>query len=114
MVQALLSLAALDNTATNPRSCLREGRIKKSEENVFINPFSEDLDKGKFFNIASRRPLVSEVTEELLSVEIRGHEMFQCFDKRMSTNEEDQEVAFFDPIKRAPWKGFVSVEKKQK
>ena len=76
--QPLLSLAPFGNTLTNPRSCLRERRIKKSEEhvcrivivlkNTFMNPFNEDLDKDKLFNLASGQALPNEITEGLLSV----------------------------------------------
>ncbi len=123
MVESLLHLAEIDKTSSNPRKCLRETQMKKSGEKVqkiikvmkevFINPFSEDLDKNKLFNLSSGRPLSVEVAEELLLAEERGIAMFNKFNDRLHANE-NQAASLFDPIKRSPWKGFGDAEKKSK
>ncbi|XP_065064905.1 uncharacterized protein LOC135691081 [Rhopilema esculentum] len=81
MVESLLSLADLDNFSSDPRKCLREREIRKSEERVtklmqvmkedFINPFDANIDQQKLFNLASGRPLSEEASSSLFSAEER-------------------------------------------
>ena len=121
MVESLLCLAEIGKPSTNPRNCLRETQMKKSEEkvqkiikvmkDVFLNPFSEDLEKDKLFNLSSGRPLPLEVAEQLLSAEERGVTKFEAFNDRLDAKEE-QAAFLFDPIKRSHWKGFGDAGKK--
>ena len=123
MVDDLRSLAELENMAVNPRKCLREREIKKSEEKVgkivsimkedFINPFADNIDRDRLYNLACGRPLSEEIAEELLSVERGAQEMFKEFGKRLKENS-GQDLMLFDPIKRAPWQGFNNAKKTAK
>ena len=123
MVQSMLSLADIDEVSSNPRKCLRDHEIRKSEDRVrriatvlkedFLNPFSDLPNKRNLYNLASGRPLPEEATEHLLSLEKQGQGLLIDFSKRLHLSEE-QTSAFFDPITRVPWKGFCNAEKKAK
>ena len=123
MVQSMLSLADIDEISSNPRKCLRDHEIKKSEDRVrriatvlkedFVDPFSDLPNKRNLYNLASGRPLPEEATEHLLSLEKQGQGLLSDFSKRLHLSEE-QTSAFFDPITRVPWKGFCNAEKKAK
>ena len=79
MVQSMLSLADIDEISSNPRKCLRDHEIRKSEDQVrriatvltddFVNPFSDLPNKRNLYNLASGRPLPEEATQHLLSLE---------------------------------------------
>ena len=123
MVQSMLSLADIGEISSNPRKCLRDHEIRKSEDRVrriatvlkegFVNPFSDLPNKRNLYNLASGRPLPEEATEHLLSLENQGQGLLSDFSKRLYISEE-QTSAFFDPITRALWKGFCNAEKKVK
>lgn len=112
MVDSLLSLVDLDKVSSDPRKCLREREIRKSEERVtrlmqvmkedFINPFDANIDKQELFNLASGRPLSEEESSSLHSAEERGQIRYEEFNQRLDINDESS-IAFFDPIKRVPW-----------
>ena len=82
MVQSMLSLADIDEISCNPRKCLRDHEIRKSEDRVrriatvlkedFVNPFSDLPNKRNLYSLASGRPLPEEPTEHLLSLEKQG------------------------------------------
>lgn len=123
VVESLLSYADLDKTSANPRKCLRDREVRKSEERVmqvvdslkeaFINPFDNGLDKLKLFNLASGKPLPDEICKELTSAEERGKELLGEFNKRLDRDGEST-LKFFDPVKRVPWTGFGCVARKTK
>ena len=118
-----MTMTDLDRAPSNPRKCLRQHEIENSEEKVskflqvltedILSPFSPDLDKTKLYNLASGRPLPDDVAAHLLSVEERGKLLFREFNSR-SCSAEDTNILLFDPIKRAPWKGFADADKKVK
>ena len=122
-VAALKNQAGVSKSSNNPRKCLRESQIRKSErnveniintlKNVFINLFSPDLDGNHLYNLASGCPLPGDITESLLSVTARGTSLWNTFFKRLRQSQEDKEL-FFDQVKRIEWKGFLSLNKKVK
>ena len=119
----MLSLADIDEISSNPRKCLRDHEIRKSEDRArriatvlkedFVNPFSDLPNKRNLYNLASGRPLPEEATEHLLSLEKQGQGLLSDFLKRLHLSEE-QTSTFFDPITSLPWKGFCNAEKKAK
>jgi hypothetical protein len=125
-VESLLSLADANKTSEDPRKCLRDGEMRKSEERVmeivdclkrvFINPFDNGLDKLKLFNLASGKPLPDEICNELVSAEQRGRELLREFNERLNREGESSQSTrkFFDPVKRVPWKGFSGVARSTK
>ena len=122
-VNGLRNDTGLDKTTNNPRKCLGEVEIKKSEERVqkityvlenqFINPFSTDLEQDKLYNLASGKPVRDDIADSLLTLEERGSTMMDDFGKRISS-DKDGKMLFFDPITRARWKGFVDTGRKAK
>ena len=103
-VAALKNQAGVSKSSNNPRKCLRESQIRKSErnaeniintlKNVFINPFSPDLDGNHLYNLASGCPLPGDITESLLSVAARGTSLRNTFFKRLRQSQEDKELLF--------------------
>ena len=93
----------------------------KSEERVrrivivlkddFLDPFSDAIDQSRLFSLASGRPLQLEISNEILTTESRGKVMFSEFSNRLDASAEEQ-LEFFDPIKKAPWHGFNKIDKK--
>ena len=79
IVQSMLSLSDINEISSNPRKCLRDHEIRKSEDRVrriatvlkedFVNPFSDLPNKRNLYNLASGHPLPEEATEHLLSLE---------------------------------------------
>ena len=63
--ESLIEISGLSTTSSNSQKCLRPSEILKSEkmvENIinalkiqFLNPFQEDIDKSKLFNLVSGR-----------------------------------------------------------
>ena len=112
-VNSLKTAAGLDNASSNPRKCLRESEISKSENRVrkiveimkedFSNPFDPALDSDKLYNLVSGSLVGDDIAEHLLTVEKRGCSMRDEFCERLHGNvEEAKSKLFFDPIKRAP------------
>ena len=109
----MLSLADIDEISSNPRRCLCDHEIRKSEDRIrriatvlkedFVNTFSDLPNKQNLYNLASGRPLPEEATEHLPSLEKQGHGLLSDFSKRLHLIEE-QTSAFFDPVTRVPWK----------
>ena len=103
MVQSMLSLADIDEISSNPRKCLRDHEIRKSEDRVrriatvlkedFVHPFSDLPNKRNLYNLASGRPLPEEATEHLLSLEKQGQGLLSDFSKRLHLSIE--QTAFF-------------------
>ena len=72
-VNGLRNDTGLDKATNNPRKCLREVEIKKSEERVqkiayilenqFINPFSTDLERDELYNLASGKPVRDDIAD---------------------------------------------------
>ena len=114
----LFKITRMDKDAMEPRKCLRPTEILKSEaavktimevlQNTFVNPFSEDLDKSKLYNLASSGSPITDTTAEcMLSYEERGKEMMNKFRTRIKGTHTDGKK-FFDPIKKSKWEGFSS------
>ena len=82
-------------------------------ENQFINPFSTDLERDKLCNLASGKPVRDDIADSLLTLEERGSTMIDDFCKQISSDKDGKKL-FFDPITRAPWKGFVDTGCKAK
>ena len=71
------------------RKCVRSSEMSKHEscvmkvtellQNQFINPFSDDLDKSKLFNLASGSFVENEVKDCVLTVFERGAERMEEF-----------------------------------
>ena len=71
-VDKLLELVGM-NGSENTRKCLRKSEITKSEKNilkmksvlseVFTNPFSDELQPDKLYNVALGCPTSNDVTE---------------------------------------------------
>ena len=122
-VNGLRNDIGLDKTTNNPRKCLGEVEINKSEERVqkityilenqFINPFSTNLERDKLYNLASGKPVRDEIADSLLTLEEHGSTMIDDFCKRISS-DKDGKMLFFNPTTRAPWKGFVDTGCKAK
>ncbi len=83
----------------------RVKEVMKVMKEAFINPFSEELNKDKLFNLASGKPLSDEISASLLSVEERGMNLLDKFNKGLDASKEE-DLRLFDPIRRVPWKGF--------
>eukprot|EP00794_Sanderia_malayensis_P002237 gene2237-2552_t len=118
-VEALREISGTDSNISNPRKCLRPSEILKTNKvvqkiqdaltNQFINPFDEQLDNGKLYNIVSGCPTNDEISESLLSLEKQGEEMMTEFVTRFteSTQRENGEKdKFFSPIKKNKIKTF--------
>ena len=65
--ESLIEISGLSKTSLNSQKCLRPSEILNSEKMVgniiialktqFLNPFKEDIDKSKLFNLASGCPV---------------------------------------------------------
>ena len=92
------SLADIDEISSNPRRCLCDHEIRKSEDRIrristvlkedFVNTFSDLPNKQNLYNLASERPLPEEATEHLPSLEKQGHGLLSDFSKRLHLIEE--------------------------
>ena len=81
-VDTLLRQVSLLKTDDDPKKCLREPEINRSENNVkdimgvmtkdFLNPFSQTLDYNKLYNLASGPPVPDETSDNLLSIQELG------------------------------------------
>eukprot|EP00112_Aurelia_sp_Birch-Aquarium-sp1_P009014 Seg201.3 transcript_id=Seg201.3/GoldUCD/mRNA.D3Y31 product="hypothetical protein" protein_id=Seg201.3/GoldUCD/D3Y31 len=103
--ETLIEISGLSNTTSCPRKCLRPSEIIKSNkmvENImnvlttqFMNPFQQDIDKSKLYNLVSGCPVEDEICESLLSLEEDGIDLMKSFEKRLTANPPTE--AFFDP-----------------
>ena len=105
------------------RKCVRSSEMSKHEscvmkvtellQNQFINPFSDDLDKSKLFNLASGSFVENEVKDCVLTVFERGAERMEEF-KGVLMGDGGPEKNIYTPICKEPWKGFEANNKKVK
>ena len=89
-------MANIDNDNTK-RKCLRQSEISKSEKRVlqlksilteyFINPFANDLEPSKLFNIASGYPVSEDISNCLLGLIDNGKKLYGTFNSRFATGE---------------------------
>ena len=123
-VTELLSIADMSkDLCQKPRKCLSPREISKSESAVkkitevlrhtLVDPFSDDLEKDKLYNLASGCPIGDDAAECILSCENHGYQMMEEFKTRiLGTHKEKKKL--FDPIKQAKWIGFSSNSLKAK
>ena len=120
-VGALLTYANLNKQENDPRKCLRESQIKKSEEHVldivnvmktnFLNPFNTDLYHNKLYNLASGCLLPEDMSKDLLSIHEDGKSMQDKFNTRLNAGSPESEL-FLSAIKRVKWRGIRNASKK--
>lgn len=96
-----------DSTESEYQSKLFQSQVLKFTEEVEknINPFSDDLNRSKLFNLSSGKAASPETTEFLLNVEVNGLKQMQTFIKEC-INDKDR---FDRPMKKNVVKNF-SVE----
>ena len=121
-VEGLLEIADLGDNST-VKKCLRPSEISKSEKRVlklksvltdtFLNPFEDELDPEKLFNITSGCSTSDEVADCLLGINERGKLLYEEFDSRF-TKGKVCEKNFWDPIKKQDWNDFSFSNKKSK
>ena len=78
--EAMIELSGLSRTATSSKKCLRPSEIQKSEEMVrkivttlttqFLNPFQDDLESDKLYNLVSGRPVRDAICSSLTTLEL--------------------------------------------
>ena len=64
----------------------------------FLNPFKEDIDKSKLFNLVSGCPVDDEISESLLSLQDNGIQAMESFETRLTTKEPTE--MFFSTLKQ--------------
>ena len=119
-VAALKEVTGIDKCSQNPRKCLRSSEITKYEMYVqrvkdilteeFINPFSNEMDQTKLYNITSRTYTSDDISEFLLTIFEREKMRMVEFKERISKNVSSKYI--FDPIKREKWKSFEDAVKR--
>ena len=119
-VAALKEVTGIDKCSQNPRKCLRSSEITKYEMYVqrvkdilteeFINPFSNEMDQTKLYNITSRTYTSDDISEFLLTIFEREKMRMVEFKERISKNASSKYI--FDPIKREKWKSFEDAVKR--
>ena len=92
-VDKLLELVGMCGS-DNIRKCLRKSQITKSEKKilkmksvlseVFTNPFSDELQPDKLYNVASGCPTSNDVTECLLLLRQNGKMLHAEFNLRLT------------------------------
>ena len=85
-------------------------RVKDILTEELINPFSNEMDKTKLYNITSGTYTPNGINECLLTIFERGKIRMVEFKERISKNPSNKYV--FDPIKREKWKSFKDTEKR--
>ena len=121
-VEALLEMTGLGDT-NSQRKCSRPSEISKSEKrvlklkdillNTFINPFDQELDSEKLFNIASGCPTSEETANCLLGLGQRGTTLYAEFNSRLEKDPACKEN-FWTPLTQQVWKDFSTNNKKVK
>ena len=121
LVEALLENVGLDEKDSY-RKFLRKSEITKSEKRIsnvvevltdtFMNPFSDEFDSDKLYNITSGSHVRSDIADCLLNIEERGKILHNNFIKRLDKSK--QLNLFWDPIKKEDWHGFSENEKRTK
>ena len=79
-------------------------------KNQFMNPFREDLDSDKLYNLVSGRPVSDTISSCLTSLEEEGTRLMENFESRLTGDNMDE--PFFTPIKRHKNDSFNNASKK--
>eukprot|EP00794_Sanderia_malayensis_P013273 gene13273-14641_t len=121
-VESLVEISGLTKTTSSSRKCLRPSQILKSNkvvENIknclktqFLNPFNDEIEKEKLYNLVSGCPVSEEITESLLNLEKSRKDAMKSFEERL-TSESPCEL-FFDPLRRNKYKSWNDAIKKAK
>ena len=119
--ESLIEISGLSTTSSNSRKCLHPSEILKSEKMVdniinalktqFLNPFQEDIDKSKLFNLVSGCPVDDEISESLLSLQDNGIQAMKSFETRLTTKEPTE--MFFSTLKRNKFKSWKDTSTKK-
>ena len=106
-LESLVKMSGSSRTTTNNRKLLcpseihkpiiMEENIIKVLENTFLNPFNNELDAGKLYNIVSGQLLHDSMKGSLLSCEKAGKQLMFEYVERMST-ETYSEITMMDNI----------------
>ena len=107
-VAVLKEVTGMEKCSQNPRNYLRSSEIKIYEMYVqrvkdifteeFINPFSNEMDKTKLYNITSGTYTSNCKSECLLTILEREKIRMVEFKERISKNASNKYI--FDPIKK--------------
>ena len=119
-VAVLKEVTGMEKCSQNPRNYLRSSEIKIYEMYVqrvkdifmeeFINPFSNEMDKTKLYNITSGTYTSNCKSECLLTILEREKIRMVEFKERISKNASNKYI--FDPIKWEKWKSFEDTLKR--
>ena len=106
-LESLVKMSGSSHTTTNNRKLLCPSEIHKPiimEENIikvlgntFLNPFNNELDAAKLYNIVSGQLLHDSMKDSLLSREKAGKQLMFEYVERMST-ETYSEITMMDNI----------------
>ena len=106
-LESLVKMSGSSRTTTNNRKLLcpseihkpivMEENIIKVLENTFLNPFNNELDATKLYNIVSGQLLHDSMKDSLLSREKAGKQLMFEYVERMST-ETYSEITMMDNI----------------
>ena len=86
-------------------------RVKDILTEEFINPFSNEMDKTKLYNITSETYTSNDISECLLTIFEKGKIRIVRCKERISKNASNKYI--FDPIKREKWGKFSAYSKKK-
>ena len=103
--EALKTMANTDKTSDNVRKCLRPSEILKSNKIIlsmisciktqFTDPFCEEFDQQKFYNLVSGQPVGDTIADSLLKIDEVGQ---KCLEKFKTKMVSDKAKGFFNPI----------------
>ena len=85
-------------------------RVKDILTEEFINPFSNEMDQTKLYNITSGACTSDDISEFLLTIFEREKIRMVEFKERISKIASNKYI--FDPIKKEKWKGFEDAVKR--
>ena len=86
-------------------------RVKDILTEEFINPFSNEMDKTKLYNITSETYTSNDISECLLTIFEKGKIRIVRCKERISKNASNKYI--FDPIKREKWESFQHTVKRK-
>ena len=119
--EGMLELTGLQSSQKDPTKSCRKSEIRKSKERVqnllgvlkeeFVNPFSNDLDKSKLFNLSSGAPVDTSIADSILTSVERG---CKRADEFVQQRLEDNQINFFAPIKKEKLLTFQASNKRAK
>ena len=66
-------------------------------KHTFVNPFDDELEKDKLYNLASGCPIGDDAAECLLLCEDHGYQMVEEFKTRILGTHKEHKM-LFDPI----------------